>query len=82
MTAATGANPPQAGRQDVDSDRLAMSVEEASRALGISKSLGYELVATGKLPSVRLGRRIVVPRAALERFLDGGELEPSSIEST
>lgn len=71
MTAASGANPPQAGRQDAEPDRLAMSVEEASRALGISKSLGYELVASGKLPAVRLGRRIVVPRVALERFLAG-----------
>lgn len=73
MSGAPDANPPEAGRQTQDRDRLAMSVEEASRALGISKSLGYELVASGQLPSVRLGRRIVVPRAALERMLTGGD---------
>jgi excisionase family DNA binding protein len=51
--------------------RLAVSVDEASQLLGISKWLGYELVAQGKLPALRLGRRLVVPLAALERMLDG-----------
>jgi len=50
-------------------DRLALSVEEASRLLGISRSLGYELAAQGRIPTIRLGRRIVVARAALERLL-------------
>lgn len=63
------AKPPEAGRQPGQSERLALSIEEASIALGISRSLGYELVARGELPAVRLGRRIVVPRVALERLL-------------
>jgi excisionase family DNA binding protein len=50
-------------------DRLALSVEEAARLLGISTWLAYELVHQGELPSLRLGRRIVVPRAALERMV-------------
>ena len=45
--------------------RLAMSVTEAADLLGISRALAYELVARGDLPSVRLGRRLVVPRVAL-----------------
>jgi excisionase family DNA binding protein len=52
--------------------RLGLSVEEACGLLGISRSLGYELAAQGGLPTIRPGRRIVVPRAALERLLDGG----------
>lgn len=72
MSATAGANPPEAGRQEPAASRLAMSVEEASRALGISTWLGYELVAKGVIPSIRLGRRIIVPRAALERWLAGG----------
>ena len=47
-------------------DRLALSVEEAGALLGISKDLAYDLVARRELPSVRLGRRIVVTRRALE----------------
>ncbi|MGH9043834.1 MAG: helix-turn-helix domain-containing protein [Acidimicrobiales bacterium] len=47
------------------SSRLVFSVPEAAELLGISRALGYELVARGELPSLRLGRRIVVPRVAL-----------------
>jgi excisionase family DNA binding protein len=50
--------------------RLTTSVEEAGRLLGISRSLAYELVNRGDIPSIRLGRRIVVPRQALDRLLD------------
>lgn len=51
--------------------RLVLSVTEAAAALGISRAHAYELVARGELPSLRLGRRIVVPRRGLERLLDG-----------
>ncbi len=51
-------------------ERIALSVEEAGRLLGISRGLAYLLVNRGDIPSVRLGRRIVVPRRALERLLD------------
>jgi len=37
--------------------------------LGISRDLAYDLVATREIPSVRLGRRLVVPRHALEEML-------------
>jgi excisionase family DNA binding protein len=40
--------------------RLTMSVEEASEALGISRSLVYALVRRGVLPSLRLGRRDLI----------------------
>jgi excisionase family DNA binding protein len=52
-----------------DDSRLVLSVPEAAAILGISKALAYELVARKELPSLRLGRRIVVPRAALEGVL-------------
>ena len=50
-------------------ERLALTVEEAAKALGIGRGLAYEGVRTGKIPSVRIGRRVLVPRAALERVL-------------
>ena len=59
----------------MDTDRLTLTVEEAARLLGISRALGYELVARGQLPSVRLGRRIVVPRRALDALLDAASPE-------
>jgi excisionase family DNA binding protein len=51
--------------------RLTVSVPEAARLLGISRNLAYDLVRTGELPSLRLGaKRLVISRAALERFLE------------
>lgn len=50
-------------------ERLTMTVEEASEALGISRSLAYELVRRGEIPSLRLGRRVVVPVRALENLV-------------
>lgn len=51
--------------------KLAYSVEEAAKALGIGRCLCYELVRQGRIPALRLGeRRLVVPRAALERLLE------------
>ncbi len=51
-------------------DRLTLSIEEAAALLGISRALAYDLVRRGELPQLRLGRRIVVPRKALEAFID------------
>jgi excisionase family DNA binding protein len=53
-------------------DRLTLTVTEAARVLGISRALAYELVARGELPSLRLGRRLVVPRKAVDALLEGG----------
>jgi len=57
-------------------ERLALSVEEAGALLGISRDLAYDVVASRIIPSVRLGRRLVVPRralvAALDRLSDAG----------
>ena len=46
---------------------------EVAAALGIARSTCYELAATGRLPLpvIALGRRRVVPRAALDRLLAG-----------
>ncbi|MGH8977692.1 MAG: helix-turn-helix domain-containing protein [Acidimicrobiia bacterium] len=50
-------------------DRLVCSVAEAAHMLGISRAFAYELIAAGKLPHVRLGRRIVVPRRVIEAIV-------------
>ncbi len=52
--------------------RRTLTVEQAAAQLGIGRSLAYELARRGELPgALRLGGRIVVSRAALERFLAG-----------
>ena len=49
---------------------LVYSVAEAAALLGISKDLAYDLIATGDLPSLRFGRRVVVPRSALRALVE------------
>ena len=49
--------------------RLTLTVQEAATLLGIGRNSAYEAIKTGTLPSVQIGRRILVPRAALERML-------------
>ncbi len=56
-------------------NRMTLTVEEAAEILGISRAFAYSLVKTDQLPSLRLGRRLVVPRRALERLLDGDHHE-------
>ena len=54
---------------DLNSSPLVYTVGEVAGLLGISRTLAYELVARGALAHVRLGRRIVIPRHALEQLL-------------
>ena len=56
-------------RDHADRDRLVLTVDEAAYLLNISRGLAYELVARGELPAIRLGRRIVIPRLAMEELL-------------
>lgn len=51
-------------------NRLCITVPEAAAMLGVSRNFGYELVKQGQLPVIRFGKRLLIPRAALERMLD------------
>jgi excisionase family DNA binding protein len=51
-------------------ERLALSVAEAAAALGVSKDAIYDAVRCHELPAIRIRRRILIPLAALEQFLD------------
>lgn len=48
-----------------------MTVEEAAVMLRISRGSAYDAVRCGDIPSVRIGKRILVPRSKLLRLLDG-----------
>ena len=51
-----------------------LTVEEAAALLRISRQSAYQAVRAGELPTVKIGRRILVPRAALERMLAAEDL--------
>ena len=46
-----------------------LSVERAGRVVGLGRSAAYEAVGRGEIPTIRFGRRVVVPTAALLRLL-------------
>jgi excisionase family DNA binding protein len=46
-----------------------ISIEDAGKILGYSRNSAYEAAKNGELPTIRLGRKLRVPRAALEKML-------------
>jgi excisionase family DNA binding protein len=50
---------------------LLVSVPEAARLLGIGKTMAWDLVYSGELKVVRLGKRVLVPRLEIDRFVAG-----------
>ena len=53
-------------------DRLTYTVTETAVLLGISRTSAYECVRRGEIPSLTLGRRVVIGRVAVDRMLHGG----------
>ena len=49
--------------------RLLLRVSEVSDALGLGRSKTYELIASGKIKSVRIGRSVRVPADWLREWL-------------
>ena len=62
-----------------EDDRLVLTVTEAAQLLKIGRSCAYEAVRNGQLPVIRMGRRRLVPRAALERLLANGSQDLSQL---
>lgn len=50
--------------------KLTYTISETARLLAISRTSAYLLAGQGVIPAVRLGRRLLVPKAALERMLE------------
>lgn len=54
---------------------LTISIPEAAKVLGISRGLAYDLARRDKLPVpvIKLGRRMVLSRKAVEALLEAGK---------
>jgi len=50
-------------------EKLTVSVIVAGRAFGLGRNSSYEACRTGRIPSVRIGGKIVVPTAPLRKML-------------
>jgi len=53
-----------------ETQRLTLSVEEAAALLGIGREKTRLLCVSGVIPSLRLGRRTIIPKARFLRWLD------------
>jgi excisionase family DNA binding protein len=51
--------------------RLTYTVPEIAQLMGLNVITAYELAKRKDFPAVRIGRRIIVPREAFYRWLDG-----------
>ena len=63
----------------MSTDSLTMTIPEVAKALGISRGLAYDLARRNELPVpvIKLGRRMVLSRKAVEVLLSGnGEVRP------
>ncbi|MEA4899570.1 MAG: helix-turn-helix domain-containing protein [Christensenellaceae bacterium] len=50
--------------------KLCITVEEMAKKVGICKMNAYELARSSGFPSIIVGRRILIPVAGLERWLE------------
>lgn len=46
-----------------------ITVPDLCKELGIGKSTAYKLIKSGNIPHGHIGRKIVIHRSALERYL-------------
>jgi excisionase family DNA binding protein len=55
--------------------RATMTITEAARLLGIGRASAYEAARRGEIPTIRLGRRWLVSRSALDRLIEAGRTQ-------
>lgn len=51
--------------------RLGYSIEEFAQLVGIGRTLAYQAALRGEIPTRRIGRRLIVPRVALDAWFSG-----------
>lgn len=61
----------------METEKLTLTVDEAAKILGIGRQLAYDRVKTGEIPAIKIGRRLLVPKKALEKLL--GEPKPLNL---
>lgn len=59
---------------DMEIARLTYTVKETGSILGLSRGLTYEAIRNGQIPSVRIGRRILVPCKQLQKLLESSNV--------
>lgn len=62
-----------------DTESRAYTVDQVAALLGISRALAYEGARAGTIPAVRVGRRLLVPKATFDQMFPAGVAEPAEL---
>ncbi len=65
--------------QDGAPPRLLLRIPEAAETLGIGRTKIYELIATGELPTIRVGRAVRISVSTLQKWVETREQQGVSI---
>ena len=60
-------------QQSSPGTKMTLTVREAAEMIGISKPKMYELIREGEIPSIHVGKKIVIARQALLDWLSEGD---------
>jgi excisionase family DNA binding protein len=63
-------------------ERLCISVEEMGKRMSISRATAFALVKQKGFPAISLGRRILIPVASLEKWLDAQAASQMTVNPT
>ncbi len=54
----------------MEGQKLTLNVNETSKLLGVARGSVYLAIERGEIPVLKLGKRLLIPRKALEDLLD------------
>ena len=61
------------GGESMTETKIALTIEEAAAYTGIGRNTMRNLVEWGKLPVLRVGRKVLIKSDILERFMEVNE---------
>lgn len=65
----------------VTDTRRTLSVDEVAGLIGVSRAAVYNAIHDGEIEHIKLGRRVLIPRRAVEDLLGEPIPEPSESET-
>lgn len=63
-------------------NKQTMTVAEAANYIGVSKDLIYQSVRENTIPNIKLGRRILFRKSALDNWMDQQESESTKANAS
>ena len=60
-----------AGLRETKLSRATYTIDEVAELFGVGRNQAYDSARRGEFPTIRLGKRILAPRAAIDRMLNG-----------